>query len=145
MLKYIKKLKKAQREELVYLLGFRMLPNGFRCGTSVEERDDYIVYSTWDKDYSSSKDWYSDDLYLSDFLVHHGYNSAEQSKILRKYLYSIFGEKYKEDLKRFLEGQKKEIDKNIENERRKAEQRLAEEKKRKYDSIDEQISELEDL
>lgn len=101
-MKYINKLTKKQESLLLKKLSFRMRDNGFLRGSEKIINNDSIAFHTWDHNYRNPIDYDEDCMYIGDFEVKCHFCEDLNTVILRKYLYSIFGEEYKNDLCVFL-------------------------------------------
>ena len=119
-IKYLKKLDAYQERELLIKMKFPVYP-GFIIGSQshwgTEKRvgEKLIRYQSW---YNNGFKTENHNYLLSDFAVINSKDDDENTKILRKYLYSIFGEEYKKDLKAHLN---KRTHRMIENAKKQAE------------------------
>ena len=108
-MKYVNRLTREQEKELLELMHFSMFQTGFCRGSERYVTSDEIVFHSYDHDHRSSKDYEDYYLYLGDFEVKRTLYPKDHTKDLRKYLYNLFGEEYKEDLKLHLQAKKEEI------------------------------------
>ena len=101
-MKYINRLTAEQESEMLKLFKFHMFKHSYSIGSEkyYEDADDCLVYHNWiADDFLMGHEF----LNISDFEIKDQYHSKEDTFILRKFLYGIFKEEYKTDLKRYLE------------------------------------------
>lgn len=101
-LKYLNKLSKEELEKIAGVLKFQSFGKGYRKGSSIRVEKDCVIFTSWDEDYSSPKDFDYNIIKINDFLVL-GLNLAfdYQKEIYYNYqnymLSKFYGTEYEKD------------------------------------------------
>ena len=117
-LKYLPRLTKEQRLEVLGMITFPIMKtkvddNGQHVqGTTIKSHDTCVLCHSWNHQSKWTDEWDEHILLLDDYKVFNTLKDGEYTKKLRKYLYSIFGEKYKKDLKKYLEKGREKVVQN---------------------------------
>ena len=136
-LKYLPRLTKEQRLEVLQMITFPIIQNkvdsnGQRIqGTTIKSHDTYVLCHSWNHQSKWTDEWDEYILILDDYIVFNTLRDEGYTKELRKYFYSIFGEEYKKDLKKYLKSK-----------REKAVQNHLKEKKQTDEDINEELDNL---
>ena len=105
MTKYIDLLSEHEESLLLSKLGYSRYSDGFRSGSSAYYSEGYKIYRTYNHDYSSSKDYDDEIMYVSDFDVKY-YNRKEKLETLYSFMYEKFGDEWAEKAIKYLNGKK---------------------------------------
>ena len=117
-LKYLNKLSEDELIQVASELDFQFSADGFRKGSSMDIEEDCVTFSSWDEDYSSSKDYEYNSMTINDFEVFdldYRFDYQKQKQLKFK---AIMEEKfkdtdYKKDAEKYFTKKKEEqIEKN---------------------------------
>ena len=110
MTNFVDRLTKEDENKLLKELRFYCFGDGDFKGTNITKSGGYKVYYTWNHDYSSSKDYVDEYIYISDFDVKTCYDKEFACNALWNFMFNRFGEEWaNEAIKHF--GNKKAVKK----------------------------------
>lgn len=109
MTNYIDQLSAEEEKALLASLHYNPRSNGFRTGHQTYYQNGYKVYHTWDHDYSSSKDYDDEFIFVSDFDVRSDLGrNAKYVSILFSFMYNKFHSQWAEDAIKYYKNRAKE-------------------------------------
>ena len=108
MTNYIDSLSKKDEKILLEKFGYNPYSNDFRKGHETYYKDGYKVYHTWDHDYSSSKDYDDDFIYVNDYEVKSYFNGAYRLEAFYSFMFAKFHEEWAEKAFKYFQQQAEE-------------------------------------
>ena len=106
MTNFVDKLTKEEENKLLKDLRFYYCGDGDFRGTSITKRDGYKVYHTGDHNYSSSKDYIDEYIYISDFDVKTYYDKEFACNALWNFMFNRFGEEWASEAIKYFTNKK---------------------------------------
>lgn len=112
-LQYLNQLSEKELKSIGSKLGFQFYTQSYRKGFGISVKDDYVEFSSWDENYSSSKDYDYNTLRINDFQIigldlKFQFNMKKQENF-EKIMEEMFVKtNYKKDREKFYDLQKQE-------------------------------------
>ena len=106
MTEFIERLTKEEESDLLSELGYFPYDNDFCQGNKSYKKNGYIVYHTWNHNYSGSKDYDEDYIKISDFDIKSWGDIDAYNQTLFKFMFKKFDEEWANKAIKFFKGKK---------------------------------------